>query len=393
MIFNQLADKKVSMLGFGTMRLPTKEDKSIDEDTVRKMVALAMENGVNYFDTAYPYHGGNSERVIGKILSEYPRDSFYLATKYPGHQISERYDPAEIFEEQLQKCGVDYFDFYLLHNVCENSMSVYEDARWGIIDYFCEQRAKGRIKHLGFSSHARPENLRCFLDKYGDKMEFCQIQLNYLDWSLQNASAKYFLLTHRNIPIIVMEPVHGGRLAHPDGKAAQVLRQISSDDTPASLAFRWLQGLPGISVVLSGMSDFAQMEENIRTFDKSSPLSDIETQFIFSAAEHMKNSLPCTGCRYCTEGCPMGLDIPMLIAAYNDTRYEKGMTVSMQMDALSPDKLPSACIGCGACSAICPQKIDIPKAMKDFSELIPTLPNWKALCEQRAKEAAEGRKK
>lgn len=192
MITNEFQGKQLSRLGFGTMRLPVKANGSIDEAQVTEMVAYAIGHGVNYFDTAYPYHGGQSERVIGRVLKSYPRESFYLATKYPGHQIlSGGYHPAEIFEEQLQKCGVDYFDFYLLHNVYEKSMETYLDPRWGIIDYFKEQKRLGRIRHLGFSSHAGVRSLKEFLDTCGDDMEFCQIQLNYLDWTLQDAKGKY----------------------------------------------------------------------------------------------------------------------------------------------------------------------------------------------------------
>ena len=202
MMTDDFQGKQLSRLGFGTMRLPTNADGSIDEARVAEMTAYALEHGVNYFDTAYPYHGGESERVIGRVLSKYPRNSYYLATKYPGHQIiSTGYDPAEIFEEQLKKCGVEYFDFYLLHNVYEKSMEVYLDPQWGIVDYFKEQKRLGRIKHLGFSCHAETKGLKEFLDVCGEDMEFCQIQLNWLDWTLQDAKGKYELLTKRGIPV------------------------------------------------------------------------------------------------------------------------------------------------------------------------------------------------
>jgi predicted aldo/keto reductase-like oxidoreductase len=214
MIYKEFQGKQLSMLGFGAMRLPVDGNGTIDEEQVKRMAAYAMENGVNYFDTAYPYHGGESERVMGRVLSAYPRESWYLATKYPGHQIlSTGYNPAEIFEEQLCKCGVEYFDFYLLHNVYEKSMETYLDPQWGIIDYFKEQKRLGRIRHLGFSTHAATPGLEKFLDACGDDMEFCQIQLNYLDWTLQDAASKYELLAKRGIPVWVMEPVRGGKLA------------------------------------------------------------------------------------------------------------------------------------------------------------------------------------
>ena len=264
MIYRNFKDKKLSMLGFGTMRLPLKDGGKIDEEHTRRMVDFALENGVNYFDTAYPYHGGMSERIIGKILSEYPRESYYLATKYPGHMISEDYDPAATFEEQLQKCGVSYFDFYLLHNVYENSIKVYRDERWGIVDYFLKQRSIGRIKHLGFSSHGQTDNLRDFLDEYGKEMEFCQIQLNYLDWTMQNAKEKYELLTERNIPVWVMEPVRGEKLTGGEVERKMGLREICPKDSAAAVAFKFIHRLDNVTTVLSGMSNLDQMRENMR---------------------------------------------------------------------------------------------------------------------------------
>ncbi len=388
MIYRDFQDLKLSALGFGTMRLPLDPDNSIDEPQVFEMTDYALANGVNYFDTAYPYHASKSEIVIGKALARHPRDSFFLATKYPGHQLADSYNPAEIFEEQLRKCGVDYFDFYLLHNVCEISIPVYEDPRWGIIDYFLEQKAKGKIRHFGISSHALPDNLEKFLDAHGQNIEFCQIQLNYLDWTLQNAKRKYEILTERGIPVWVMEGLHGGRLCNLSEEELARLNVLRPDETAAGWAFRWLQRLPNVTMILSGMSSMQQMKENIATFETSAPLTDEEDKVLADIAEGMKNALPCTSCRYCCAGCPMELDIPMLINAYNDARlHPKSFTVPMMLDTLPEEKLPSACIGCGQCAMVCPQKIDIPKAMSDFSELIPKLPNWAKLCEERAAAA------
>lgn len=384
--------KKLSRLGFGTMRLPTCPDGSIDEEKTAEMIRYALEHGVNYFDTAYPYHEGKSETVVGKLLSAYPRESYYLATKYPGHQSAERYDPAEIFEDQLKKCRVDYFDFYLLHNVCESSLPVYEDPQWGIIDYFLEQKRLGRIKHLGFSSHAQTDTLRGFLDKYGAHMEFCQIQLNYLDWTLQDAKGKYELLTERGIPVWVMEPLRGGKLAKlPD--AASDLHALEPSASDCDLAFRWLMGLDNAAVILSGMSTLEQMAQNVETFAARRPLSDEQTKALFHTAEALKNSLPCTACRYCVDGCPAGLDIPMLIATYNDMRFQPSFTVSMRLEQLPPEKQPSACLACGACAQICPQKIDIPKAMADLADGYAKMTKWSEVCRQREAEAKANRTK
>ena len=391
MMYNDACGERISRLGFGCMRLPLTPEKAIDEPALQRMVDDAMAHGVNYFDTAWPYHGGQSELAIGKALARYPRASWFLADKYPGHQIASSYNPAEIFEQQLKKCGVEYFDFYLLHNVYENSIGVYTDPKWNILNYFREQKRLGRIRHLGFSSHARPDTLERFLDWTGDSMEFCQIQLNYLDWTLQDAKAKYDLLTARGIPVWVMEPLRGGKLAALAEQDAQRLRAVRPDETPAAWGFRWLQNLPNVKVVLSGMSDEAQMADNIRTFTSGTPQTAEEAALLADIAEGLKNALPCTRCRYCCDGCPMQLDIPMLIHAYNDLKFGSSMTVPMQMDALPEEKRPSACIGCGACAAVCPQKIDIPAALKEMADRIASMPSWAEMCRER-EEAARKQK-
>ena len=391
MIYSDFQDKRLGLLGFGTMRLPTHADGSIDEAQVAEMTAYALEHGVNYFDTAYPYHGGESERVIGRVLSKYPRDSWYLATKYPGHQISSTgYNPAEIFEEQLQKCGVEYFDFYLLHNVYEKSMEVYLDPQWGIIDYFKEQKRLGRIKHLGFSCHAETKGLQEFLDACGEDMEFCQIQLNYLDWTLQDAKGKYDLLTERGIPVWVMEPVRGGRLASLSDAEEAKLKALRPEDSIASWGFRFLQGLPNVKMVLSGMSDMEQMVDNVKTFSEDKPLTVEETALLLDIAEGMKDSIPCTACRYCCDGCPAGLDIPGLISTYNELRFSPAVNVAMRIEFMPEDKKPTACIGCGQCTRMCPQNIDVPGALKDFAEKLSKLPSWAEICRQREAAAKGG---
>ena len=378
---------KLPSLGFVCMRLPLTADQQMDQAHVQQMVDAAMAAGANYFDTAYPYHGGLSELAIGKALQKYPRESYFLADKYPGHQPTSRYNPAEVFEDQLKKCGVEYFDFYLLHNVYENSIGVYLDPQWNIIPYFLEQRRLGRIKHLGFSTHARTENLSTILDQLGSGMEFCQIQLNYLDWTLQDAKAKYELLTERGIPVWVMEPLRGGKLANLSEADTALLHSLRPEESPAAWAFRWLLELPNVQVILSGMSSFPQMEDNLKTFSAQRPLSKEESELLLRLAEGMKGALPCTRCRYCTAGCPMGLDIPMLIHAYNDYRFASSMTVPMQFDALRPEELPSACIGCGACAAICPQQIDIPSVMTEFAEMVRHFPSWAEISRQREEAA------
>ena len=380
------------LLGFGAMRLPTKkvsEETVIDFDLCEKMIDLAMSKGVNYFDTAYPYHGGNSEIVLGKILSKYPRESFYLADKYPGHQLRSEYNPSEVFEDQLKKCGVDYFDFYLLHDVNEKSVETYTDRRFGIIDYFLEQKKNGRIKHLGFSTHAMLPCLNEFLEKYGEYMEFCQIQLNYLDWTLQKAKQKCELLNAYNIPIWVMEPVRGGKLANLPESESEKLASLSADRSIASYAFRFLMDIPGVTVILSGMSDMSQVEDNLRTFQTEEVLSENEKEILREITRSLVDAVPCTGCRYCVDGCPMGLDIPMMISTYNEIRFTPVLNAARRIEFLPEDKKPSACISCGACSFICPQKIDIPEALSSLSEMVEKVPKWVDICRQR--EEAERR--
>lgn len=395
MLTNDFQGLALSRLGFGAMRLPLlpgrKEPTAIDEAQVDAMVDYAMAHGVNYFDTAHPYHGGLSERVLGRSLARYPRQRWYLADKYPGHQIAQRYDPAAIFEEQLERCGVDYFDFYLLHNVYENSIQVYMDPQWGILDYFVEQKRLGRIKHLGFSCHGGLPTLARFLDYCGDKMEFCQLQLNYLDWTLQQGREKYDLLTARGIPVWVMEPIRGGRLAALTGGQMDALRCLRPQDSAAAWALRFLQGLPNVKMILSGMSSLEQMVENVDTFTQDRPLTEAEAAALLELAEGMKDAVPCTACRYCCDGCPMGLDIPAMIAACNEARFALSSNVRMRFDALPEDKRPAACIACGKCSRTCPQGIDVPAVLKELAQAMEKIPDWAQVCREREEEARKSR--
>ena len=393
MIYSELCGHKVSRLGFGTMRLPLLADrKTIDRAETERMIDYAIANGVNYFDTAAPYHEGLSEVVTGEILSKYPRESYYLATKYPGHQIAKSYNPAECFEGQLKKCGVDYFDFYLLHNVNLRCYDVYTDSKWGILDYFKEQKRLGRIKHLGFSTHADADIIEKFLDYADGAMEFCQIQMNYLDWTMQNAKEKYELLKERNIPMVIMESVRGGALANLPAEQDARLKAIDPESSAASWGYRWLTQFDNVKVILSGLSNYDQTLDNVKTFNEAKPLSERDNELLFDIAEHLKDSIPCTGCRYCCDGCPMGLDIPKLIAKYNDYRVSPSFNVSMYVDALPENKKPSACIACGKCVRSCPQNINVPEHLKAFTEEMKKHVGWDEICKQR-EAIAEAQKK
>ena len=392
MIYREFKGKKLSFLGFGAMRFPTLEldgKKTVDLALTEKMIDEAIAEGVNYFDTAWPYHGGESERILGKLLSKYPRESYFIADKFPGHQIMESYDVEGIFEEQLRRLRTDYIDFYLLHNVYENSMETYLDPKHGILDYLLEQKRLGRIKHLGFSAHADVEGLKSFLDTAGEYMEFCQIQLNYLDWTLQRAKEKCELLNSYGIPIWVMEPVRGGKLANLPEAAEAKLRQVAKCGSAASYGFRFLMDIPGVTVVLSGMSSLEQVKDNLRTCESEAPLSADVRSVLLEIAEGMKKSVPCTHCGYCKEGCPMELDIPALISVYNEVSFSDSVNSAMRVEFLPEEKKPAACIACGKCSSICPQNIDIPKTLRALTARLGEIPSWKDICRERDKEQKE----
>ena len=391
MIYSDFHGEKLSLLGFGAMRLPVDDQQKIDEAQVQQMVDAAIAGGVNYFDTAYPYHGGQSERVLGRALAKHPRNSYYLADKYPGHQISTKYDPAATFEEQLKRCGVEYFDFYLMHNVYDNSLRTYLDPQWGIMDYFIEQKRLGRIRHLGFSTHGSLACMEKFIERYREHIEFCQIQLNYLDWTLQDAKAKVALLNKYDIPVWVMEPLRGGKLANLSAAEMAKLEPHAPGMAATDWSFRWLQGVPGVTVILSGMSALEQMQKNIETFKERSPLSEQQAAILEELSEGMKNSVPCTSCRYCCEGCPKGLNIPGLLGHYNDFRFAQSFNVVMAIESLEAGKTPADCIACGKCARTCPQGIDIPGALRDFSERLGTMPSWAELCRQREEAQKKNR--
>ena len=370
MVYKDFQDLHLSALGLGAMRLPATGDNlsEIDEAETAKMVAFAMEHGVNYYDTAWGYHNGNSETVIGRVLSKYPRESYYLATKFPGYDLSNMDKVETIFEQQLQKCGVEYFDFYLFHNVCEMNIDAYLDPKYGIFDYLMKQKENGRIRHLGFSAHGDCDIMKRFLDAYGAHMEFAQIQLNWIDWSFQNAKEKTSLLNKHQIPVWVMEPLRGGKLASVSADAAQKLQAMRPDEKIPAWSFRFLQGIEGVTMILSGMSSMEQLADNIQTFEADKRLNEQELTALLGIADDMiKNILPCNACRYCTAHCPKGLDIPMLLKLYNEHCFTGGGFIApMALMAEPEEKHPSACIGCKSCEAVCPQQIKISEAMADF---------------------------
>ena len=373
MIYRDFQGMKLSALGFGAMRLPVidGDDSRVDEPAAMRMVEIAMENGINYYDTAWGYHGENSETVLGKALARYPRDSFCVTTKFPG------YDPGcwdkveEIFNRQLEKLQVEYFDFYLFHNVCEMNIDAYlDDEKYGIFSYLIEQKRNGRIRHLGFSCHGAMDVLQRFLDAYGKDMEFCQLQLNYLDWTFQNAKGKVELLDKWNIPVWVMEPLRGGRLAKLAPEHEAVLKELRPDEEIPAWAFRFLQSIPSVKMILSGMSNEEQLRANLKTFETDRKLDGKEMETLLHVADQMLSvgTVPCTACHYCVSHCPQGLDIPNLIALYNEHVYTGGGFIApMAMMAMDDDKKPQACLQCRSCEEVCPQQIKISEVLADFS--------------------------
>lgn len=375
MIYKEFQDIQLSGLGLGMMRLPVinGDDSQIDEAKASEIIDYAMKNGINYYDTAWGYHNGNSEITAGRFLAKYPRESYCLASKFPGYDNSNMPKVKEIFEKQLEKCQTPYFDFYLFHNVYEGNIDDYLNPEFGILDYLLEQKRNGRIRHLGFSAHGDLNVIQRFLDAYGEHMEFCQLQVNYMDWHFQNAQSKVELIQKYNIPIWVMEPIRGGKLADAPEKMKSIMKSMRPDESVPAWAFRFLQAIPGVTMVLSGMSNMEQLKENIKIWNEDKPLNDEEFKCIvaLSDEETKKGGLPCTACHYCTSHCPQGLPIPELIALYNEHKITGGgFLAPMAVGSMEEDQRPSKCIGCRSCETVCPQQIKISEMMKEFSELI-----------------------
>lgn len=373
MIYNDFQGLKLSALGMGNMRLPVLDgnDNNIDVDAAKEMIAFCMNSGINYYDTAYGYHGGNSELVVGQLLKNYERSSFYLASKFPGYDLSNMPKVREIFEEQLEKCQVEYFDFYMFHNVCEMNIDEYLNPEFGIFDYLMEQKQNGRIRHLGFSTHGDIECITRFLEAYGEHMEFGQLELNYFDYRFQNAKGKVQLLDEWNIPVWVMEPIRGGQLAALSPKAADKLKKARPDEDIPAWAFRFLQTIPSVTVTLSGMSNMEQLKANISTYAESKPLNEAEMQLILGIADEMisRTTVPCTGCHYCVSKCPEGLDIPFLLKQYNEAMVAGAgeFIAPMALSSIAEDKQPECCISCHSCEKVCPQTIKISEELNKFA--------------------------
>ncbi len=354
----------LSRLGMGNMRLPLRNDlegSPIDREKAQQIIDCAMENGVNYYDTAYVYNSGDSEKFLGEAMGKYPRDSFYLATKF---NIGANPDYKQVFRQQCERCGTDHFDFYLVHAVMDHNYKKYEES--GCIEYFKELKRQGKIKYLGFSNHSSPQTLKYFRDLYD--WDFIQLQLNYYDWKYGTAKEEYEICTEKNIPVIVMEPVRGGRLADLTPEANSLLKAAHPEWSIASWAFRWVRSLEGVQVVLSGMSNMEQIKDNIGTFNSEQALSEKDISTLMQACDMFRNQMqiPCTKCRYCCDDCPAKIDIPAVLMIYNNYK----LSGDWILDGLRKSEKPGPlnCVGCKKCVGHCPQSIKIPDIMAELKE-------------------------
>ena len=349
---------ETSLLGFGCMRFPTTAEGKIDREQAEKMLDKAYEMGVNYFDTAYPYHDGESELFVGSAMKKYDRSSFYLATKLPLWKIEKLEDVEETFNEQLQKLQMDYVDFYLMHAVSKDRWD--KMVAMGVVEKLEQLKEEGKIRYLGFSFHDEYEVFEEVL-RYRD-WDFCQIQLNYMDTEIQAGMKGYALTEELDIPLVIMEPIKGGSLAAFAEDITAKFRGLDPDASTASFALRWIGTLPNVKVVLSGMSNMEQVEDNLKTFGEFKPLSDEEQKTIKEIVDLINSRVQngCTGCAYCMP-CPAGVDIPGCFKAWNTYHmYQNYNVVKWSWEkAIGEAKQAKNCIKCGKCEKVCPQKIQI----------------------------------
>lgn len=360
-------DLTVPLLGYGLMRLPTKNGK-IDREEAQKLVDTAMAAGLNYFDTAQPYHNGESQQFLGEAMKKYDRKSYMIATKLPLWSLRSLAEAEATFKGQLEACKTDYFDFYLMHAFNANSFRNYENLK--LYDYFKKQKDAGVIKHLGFSFHDSAQALEPIVNAH--EWDFVQIQLNFVDWDNQtNAKRMYEFLTSKDIPVVIMEPLQGGKLATLTPAAVEVLRKADPKASAAKWAFRYAASLPNVLTVLSGMTTMEVLKENIETFTDFKPLTDDERKVLAEARDVYlgvsKSRVPCTTCRYCVNECPVKIEIPAVFTAWNDFCEKKDEAAFKEAYNKLSVKA-SACIGCRRCVRRCPQQIDIPTELQKIAQ-------------------------
>lgn len=361
-------DTEVSLLGLGAMRLPCKTpikreaNPLIDYKKGQELVDAAYNNGVNYFDTAYMYHAGKSEKFIGTALKKYPRDSYFLADKLPIWMCPKKSDMEKVFKKQLERTGHDYFDFYLLHSL--NKENYEKCEKFGAYDFVLEKQREGKIRNIGFSFHGTIEDLKKIVSEH--KWDFAQIQMNYLDWKNQNAEEQYRILTDAGIPVIVMEPVRGGKLAEVSTDIEEMFKKAKPESSAASWAIRFVASHPNVMTILSGMNALEQLNDNISTLTDFVPMTDTELNICQNAAAMMNKSeiIPCTGCDYCAD-CPKDIKISTVFAIYNKLKTGEYTEEQAKSEYGKMDASADICIGCGKCASHCPQSIRIPELMKN----------------------------
>lgn len=362
----KFGEEEVSLLGLGTMRLPCKtpikreSNPLINYSESQKLVDYAYENGVNYFDTAYMYHAGKSEKFIGTALQKYPRESYYLADKLPIWMCTRKSDMQRIFKNQLARTQHDYFDFYLLHSLNKENFEKCEN--FGAYDFLMKKKAEGKIKYIGFSFHGTIDDLKTIVAAH--KWDFAQIQMNYIDWKEQDAETQYQILTDAGIPVIVMEPVRGGKLADVSKDIADMFNKANDSVSVASWAMRFVASHKNILTVLSGMNSIEQLQDNLKSFTDFKELTANEYKICENAAAMMNDSeiIPCTGCDYCSD-CPQGVKISTVFDLYNKVRKKELTKDEASVKYSCVDANASSCINCGKCARHCPQSIKIPDKM------------------------------
>ena len=361
-------DIEIPLLGFGCMRLPMVKDGSeVDMVELDKMVEYAMNHGANYFDTAYMYVDSKSETVMGKVLKKYPRESFILADKSPIYKMKEYDDVRKIFDEQRKKCQVEYFDFYMAHNINKNTYQAYKDTK--MHEQLLELKKEGKIKYVGFSFHGTPDILKEVVAE--GNWDFCQLQINYLDWDVVKGKEQYEIAQSAGIPVTVMEPLRGGGLVNLSDKSMEELKSNYPDTTPAEFGLRWAASLNNVVTVLSGMSNLEQMKQNIATFENYKDMDEKEKQVADKIAKIIQSQgeINCTACKYCMEVCPKGINIPAIFSLYNQYKVVKNNYMfTVYYETLSEEERPEACIKCGLCNKNCPQGLQIPELLAKIAD-------------------------
>lgn len=361
---------KISLLGLGLMRLPhaSGNEAKINYEEAKAVLDVCYKSGVNYFDTAYGYHGGNSEAFSCKALKDYPRESYFLASKLPMWVVETREDAERIFAEQLERTEAGYFDFYLFHALNKKRFATVQEL--GLWDFMQEKKKEGKIKNIGFSFHDTTEVLKEICEVY--PWDFAQLQLNYVDWEMQDAKGQYETLEENGIPCIVMEPVRGGRLADLGPVGNKMLLEKSPGSSVASWAMRWVAQLPNVMCVLSGMSSIGQAQDNIETMSNPAPLTEDEQAVMQKAVEEFRSHalIPCTACQYCMP-CPAGVQIPQMFSIYNECIFDgNNFGLYEKYNAVPEEGRASQCVSCGACESNCPQKIEISEELKKIIKRI-----------------------